>query len=308
MLKYIYTFILLMFLSLRMQAQQIQNSSHINETRLILNPALTAFGNDMIMDGFFRMQWLGFRGAPVTGYASLQYPLLDYNMSGGALLHFDKTGPVSKVGVQLNYAYKVKELIGRDDQLSLGISANFQQYSFNGGNEIFNESSDPLISRNSATSFFPSLGFGFFYNSNMRKRKRDNSFYTGFAINQIYSTDVLVEGRNQVREKHMNFIIGGRFYNYNSFIEPSLSANMVNPDILDIIYTLKYEMENSFWFGAGYAGSGMASVQGGVILDKFGNRHSSLRIGVLGTFGIGSGLNTLGTGYEFYIAYHFDMK
>ena len=76
---------LIFLFATKLHAQQLANSSHIAETRAIWNPAFTAVGNDMIFDGFFRMQWLGFKGAPITGFASFQYPLLKYNMSGGAI-------------------------------------------------------------------------------------------------------------------------------------------------------------------------------------------------------------------------------
>jgi type IX secretion system PorP/SprF family membrane protein len=130
--KYISGILFVMILTInRISAQQIGNSSHLSETRVAWNPAVTAFDNFGVFDAFFRMQWLGFSGAPVTGFISAQYPLIRQNMSFGGILHFDQTGPVSKFGVQLNYAYKLKEVLGRYDQLSLGISGNFQQYIFN---------------------------------------------------------------------------------------------------------------------------------------------------------------------------------
>ncbi|MBK8669058.1 MAG: PorP/SprF family type IX secretion system membrane protein [Saprospiraceae bacterium] len=287
--------------------QQLANSSHFGSVRTAWNPAYTAVGNDMIFDGFFRMQWLGFSGAPVSGFTSFQYPLLDYNMSAGALLHFDKTGPVSKIGLQLNYAYKLKEFLGKYGQLSLGLSGNFQQYAFNGNNQLVNDDDDQLLFQNRASSFFPSLGGGFYYVSNTREYK-GNTFFVGGAVNQIYTTKVLVNDLDQVRQKHIHFNLGGRFYSYDSYVEPMITANIVNPDIIDVLYSLKYEMEDTFWAGLGYSSAGMMALQGGVILDKFGNRYAKLRVGGLATYGVGSSLAKTGPGFEFYIGYNFDMK
>jgi type IX secretion system PorP/SprF family membrane protein len=290
-----------------LSAQQIPNSSHIPEARVALNPAYTAVGNDMIFDGFYRMQWLGFSGAPISGFASFQYPLLDYNMSGGALIHFDKTGPVSKVGIQLNYAYKLQEVLSRYGQLSFGISGNFQQYSFNGSNQIFNDSGDQLIDANRSSSFFPSIGGGFFYTSNVREYK-GNSFYVGAAMNQIFTTEVLVNSFDQIRQKHIHFNIGGKMYNYDTYFEPMITANIVSPDIIDVLYSLKFEKENTFWCGLGYASSSMVAMQGGIILDRFGNRYAKLKIGVLASYGIGSSLSRTGPSTELYVGYAFDKK
>lgn len=288
-------------------SQQLANSSHFTESRTAWNPAFTAIGNDMIFDGFFRMQWLGFSGAPVSGFTSFQYPLLNQNMSGGAILHFDKTGPVSKLGVQLNYAYMLKSFLSRYGQLSFGISGNFQQYSFNGSDQIYNDQNDNLIVSSRTSSFFPSIGGGFYYTTSTREYK-ENSFFIGAAVNQIYTTKVLVNNFDQVRQKHIHFNLGGRFYSYDTYIEPMITANIVNPDIIDVLYGLKFEKENTFWAGLGYASSGMMAFQGGIILDQFGNKYSKLRIGGLASYGIGSTLAKTGPGFELYVGYNFDMK
>lgn len=301
------TIIIVLVFSYQMAGQQVANSTHISEARTYWNPAFTAVGNDMIFDGFFRMQWIGFSGAPVSGFASFQYPLLDYNMSGGVLLNFDKTGPVSKLGVQLNYAYKLKEALSKYGQLSLGISANFQQYAFNGSNEIFNQQDDPLIFRNRSSSFYPSIGGGFFYTSNVREYK-GNTFFVGAAMNHIYSSQVLINDFDQVRQKHIHLNVGGRFYSYDTYLEPMITANIVNPDIIDVLYSLKFEKENAFWAGLGFSGAGIMALQGGVIMDRFGNRYAKLKIGVLANYGISSALSNAGPGIEFYIGYNFDMK
>jgi type IX secretion system PorP/SprF family membrane protein len=307
MYRIILVYSLLLFGLTSARSQQLANSSHLPESRAAWNPAYTAIGNDMIFDGFFRMQWLGFSGAPISGFVSFQYPLLKQNMSGGALLHFDKTGPVSKLGVQFNYAYMLKSFLSRYGQLSLGLSGNFQQYSFNGSGEVFNDPNDNLIVNSRTSSFFPSIGGGFYYTSNTREYK-DNTFFVGAAINQIYTTKVLVNNYDQVRQKHIHFNFGGRFYSYDTYIEPMITANMVSPDIVDVLYGLKFEKENTFWAGLGYASSGMMALHGGVIMDQFGNRYARLRVGGLATYGVGSTLAKTGPGFELYVGYHFDKK
>jgi type IX secretion system PorP/SprF family membrane protein len=306
-MRQLYTFIAISFLLVHVaSAQQLANSSHIGATRAAWNPAFTANGTDMIADGFFRTQWLGFKGAPVTGFASVQYPFLDYNMSGGILLHFDRTGPVSKIGGQINYAYHLKQALTRYGQLSLGISGSFNQYTYDGSNEIYNDENDVLLFRNRNSSVFPSMGAGFFYTSNTRTFS-DNAFFVGLAIQQLYTTKVLISDFDQVRQKHIHFNLGGRIVQYDSYFEPMLTANLVAPDILDVMYSLKYEREDLFWAGLGYSSTGMAAMQGGVILDRFGSRYAQLRLGALATYGLGSSLARTGPGFELYIAYHFDI-
>lgn len=293
--------------SSKLFGQQLPNSSHLRETRSFWNPALTAPGNDMIADGFFRMQWIGFQGAPLSGFASLQHPFIKQNMSLGGYLNVDKTGPVSKLGLQLNYAYKLKEVFTKYGQLSLGVSANFQQYAYNGGNAIYNDLDDAVINNSRVSSFFPSAGMGFFYTSNTREYA-GNAFFIGAGVNQLFTTQILVNNFDQVRLKHIHFNVGGRFGYYDSYLEPMIIANMVKPGLIDVLYSVRYEMQNAFWAGLGFSNEGMASMQGGVIIDQFGNRYAKLRLGMIANYGVTSTLSTAGPGMEFYIGYNFDVK
>ncbi|MBC7884683.1 MAG: type IX secretion system membrane protein PorP/SprF, partial [Saprospiraceae bacterium] len=142
---------------------------------------------------------------------------------------------------------------------------------------------------------------------NVREYK-GNTFFIGGAVNQIYTTKVLVNDFDQVRQKHIHFNVGGRFYNYDTYLEPMITANIVAPDIIDVLYGLKFEMENAFWAGLGFSSAGIAAVQGGVIMNKFGNRYAQLRIGGLATYGLGSTLSKSGPGFELYVGYYFDKK
>jgi type IX secretion system PorP/SprF family membrane protein len=287
------------------EAQQIANSSHLPETRIIWNPAMTAPGSRVIADAFVRMQWLGFEGAPFSGFASLQYPINKQNMSAGAIVHYDKTGPVSKTGLQLNYAYKVKRFFKKYDQLSLGISANFQQYAFNPSSLISNDPNDVLLSNVRQSQFFPSVGTGFFYNSNTREY-RGNSFYVGAAVNQLFTTDVLVNDFDQARQSHIHFTVGGKIYGDGMYIEPMISANLVQPDLLDVLYSLRWEMQEAFWAGLGYSGSKILAINGGVILPDMGDNYGEMRLGVLAHIGVSSAIQQAGPGVEFYVSYSFE--
>lgn len=279
-------------------AQQIANSSHLGQTRAIWNPAYTAHGSNMIFDGFMRGQWLGFNGAPISGFISGQIPFPDYNMSAGALLLFDRTGPISKIGLQLNYAYHIPKAITKHGQLSLGLAGNVQQYAFNPQNETVRDPNDPYLTLSSST-FFPTLSAGFFYTSDIREFKK-NSLFVGAAFNQLLASDVFVNDFNQERRNHVHLNIGGKIYSFNSYFEPMITANIVKPDILDVLYSLRYEMNQTFWAGVGYSGSGFAAIQGGVYVPY---QDNLIKIGVLANYGFLASKRDLGPSLEFYIGY-----
>lgn len=309
MKKILYIFCLILLSgATHIKAQQLAQSTFVEQAKHYWNPAATGVDNYMKTSLFFRQQWVGFgSSAPRTGFVSFQYPFVDMNMSAGAIVNFDQTGPVSKKGLQLTYAYKLSGILGDDSQLSLGINAGFQQYAFNPNNQVFNDQGDALLQGGSTSSLYPAIGGGIYYLSSTRAYD-ENVFFVGFAMRNAFTTDVLINDRNQLRERHIHFNIGTRVYQRYSFIEPSITVNYSAPDIVDLRAALRYEMEDAFWGGLGYATSGEVSFQGGVILPEFGNRYGSLRIGALGSIGTSSDVSSFGPGIEIFVGYGYDIE
>ncbi len=294
---------LILAVSLGLKAQQLPYSSPIQELHHIWNPAFTAPGTHMEVSAFYRKQWFGFDNAPNTAFASIQYPFVDMNMSAGGSIISDKTGPVSKFGIELNYAYKLKEILSDDDQLSLGLNGYLFQYSFNPAGQKFNDPDDPILGTGTQSGFNPSLGVGFAYFSNTEEYGRDDIFYFGFATLQSFSPELQLTNGSANREQHLFGNIGVKWFNYSYYIEPSFQLNYVNPEIVDYILGVKYEMEETFWAGASYSSVNEFSIHGGIIMNDVGDRYSSLKIGALA--GINGNLGT-GPSFEFYIAYRSD--
>lgn len=288
-------------------AQQLPYMSMLSEAKSYWNPANTATGTSMNLDVFVRRQWVGFSGAPTTGFINYQYPFVKNNMSAGGAILFDKTGPVSKIGFNVNYAYKLVDALGEDSQLSLGISAGGNSYSLNTTNAIVNDDIDILLGQKSSSGFFPSVGLGFHYISDNRDYKSDNTFFCGLAYSQLYQANVLVNDLNQQRISHIVFDLGTRIYSYDSYFEPSINVNYVNPEIMNLALGAKYEMREKFWAGLGYSTVSDVNIQGGVILPDFGGRDGQLRVGVLSNIGLTSSFQNFGPGFEFFLRYEFDM-
>jgi type IX secretion system PorP/SprF family membrane protein len=307
MKKYIYTTMLLVFgIFQKGSSQQLAQSSFVEDAKHYWNPAATGLDHNMRTSLFFRQQWLGFGGGPRTGFISFQYPFVDMNMSAGAIVNFDQTGPVSKKGLQLTYAYKLKDFLGDDSQLSLGINAGFQQYAFDPASQIFNDVDDVLLQGSSSTALYPAIGGGIYFLSSTREYD-GNVFFAGFAYRNAFTTEVLINDRDQKRERHVHFNIGTRVYQQYSFIEPSITVNYAAPEQVDIRAGLRFEMEDAFWGGLGYSTTNELSIQGGFILSDFGNRYSKLRIGVLGNIGISDDVKAFGPGFEIFIGYLYDI-
>ncbi len=297
------TFVLFIGVAL---AQQMPQISAVGDFKHLWNPAFTGQTTELQFSGIFRQQWLGFDNAPRTIFASAQYPFLDMNMSAGGAIIADKTGPTSRTGLQLNYAYKMRELLGRDDQLSLGISAFAFQYAYNPANEVFNDNGDPLVFSSRQSSFYPSIGFGFSYISNTEKFD-GNVFYVGFASQQALAREILLSGGDFKRERHYFASIGTQLYGFDYFIEPFINLNYTSPELIDLMIGAKFEMHKVFWAGMAYSSVSAFSIQGGYIFDEIGGRDTALRLGAVANLSTNSALGGIGPGFEFIVAYLFDL-
>jgi len=261
----------------------------------------------MQTDLWFRQQWVGFgSSAPRTGFIGFQFPFVDQNMAAGGMITFDQTGPVSKKGIILNYAYQLKGVLSEDAQLSLGFSGGFQQYAFSSSDVLYYDLEDVLLLGDNTSAFYPTVGGGIYYLSST-DTYYENVFFFGLSYNQIYATNVLVNSFNQERQNHIVFNIGSKIYSSNSYLEPSLTVNITNPEIIDFILGARYEMKNTFWAGLGYSSVNDVMVEGGYIIDRFGGRNGQLKLGVIGNIGIGENINSFGPGAEIYIAYMFQV-
>ncbi len=287
-------------------AQQISHSTPIQELQHIWNPAFTAPGTKLDASVYFRKQWVGFEGSPTTAVASVQYPFADYNMSVGGLLISDRTGPISKNGIQLNYAYKLKELINRDDQLVLAANGFFHQFSLDASSLVVRDVDDVLLTSNRQTKFIPAFGFGFAYFSNTEEYNGDNAFYFGISALQILESDLLLDAGNAARARHFYVNMGTKLYGYDHYIEPSFQVNFVRPDIITYQLGAKFELEEAFWAGVFYSSVNDVSINGGVILDEIAGRYTQLKIGALATINGGS-LLTAGTSFELFVSYTLDV-
>lgn len=284
-------------------AQEIGQLSFFDQTHYIWNPAFTGLQKNLDAQLLFRQQWVSLPGSPQSGYAGLQKNIEDANMGLGGVLILDRSGPISKNGIQLNYAYRLREAFGDDSVLSFGFSGSISQLRFDSSSEIFNDDGDPLIDLMPNSAIFPTLNFGFVYLSNIDIDPTETSYYVGASVQQFYSSNVLLMDSEFSRERHIYLNAGVKIPMLESILEPYLAVNYVRPSLVDIQVAMKYEVSDVFWVGAGYSNISEATLYGGIIVNDFINSGSTLRIGALGNYGLSSIASDLGPGFEFFMNY-----
>lgn len=291
-----------------LSGQQLPQRSPFGDYNFVWNPAMTSVYDYADFGASYRQDWMGFDDAPTTMILHGQYPFQDYNMSLGGFFMHDRIHPLKTNALALTYSYKLEPGFGDGDQLSFGIMGVMYHYFVDGMSILVNDDDDTLLPTGENISFKPNVGAGFFYTSN--REKDESSFYFGAGFNQLLPSDIVFQESaalaNFKRVLHGNALVGGRIMSNNQlFMEPSAWVNYAGQNLLDYNLGIKIEAPESFWAGLAYSNNQTLALQVGAILAKNFPEESSLRIGVLGTYNIGTFGQFRGLGYEFGVVYRY---
>ena len=302
-MKYFLTLISGIAFCFSIRAQQLPQGQNLQIDSWLWNPALTAQFNYLEAGGYYRQQWSEFRGAPRTAFLGAHIPFVEANMGLGLGLGSDEAGPLRQTSVALAYAYRIHSLFAYDDQLSFGISGHGLWYRFSGAGLVANEPDDPALL--AVRENFQSLqaGAGLLYSSTSRDDFEESGFFVGVGARQLLPAGL--QANEYWRETlHFNALLGFRFANDKSLVEPSVRVHFTSPGQWYANFTARYEYLSGFWAGGAFSTNGALSMMGGFILGS--NRtNNTLHLGVQGSFALASRVGGLGSTLEFVAIYRY---
>ena len=269
-------FVILFFFSLVASvavAQQKALYSQYMTNYYLLNPAVAGYSKNLNFKTGYRNQWVGFEGAPSTTYLSAETALFQNSRNrkrrrgrgsqpfhgAGGYLYKDATGPTSRTGLLLSYAYHVP--LSRTVYLSSGLFAGVQQYKFDANKIMLADGSndyDPVTSGGNQTAFMPDLSAGTYLHS--------DQFFLGVSLFQVLGNKIF-EFDNAVLPSRLAphlFISGGYNLEVNKYftLAPSMLLKYVDPAPLQAdlnlkgIYTFKNRKktvyDDKFYVGVSY--------------------------------------------------------
>lgn len=291
--------------------QQLPGRSVFSETNFLWNPAMTAQGHFWEAGTNYRQSWVGFEDAPRTASINMQYPFLKEKMALGGFFMHDDVSPVKTNTFALTYAYKL-HLGGRKShsQLSIGLMAMMNHYLVSGFGIVANDADDDFLPIPENNQLAPNFGFGVLYSNNGGKNFDKSYFYAGAGVNQTLSRDLIFKEfgslSNFKRAFHANMILGYHSISGDYFIDPVIWVNYSAPNLTDANFSLKLEKRNVFWAGINLSFTQTLSMQIGYILKGI-TKDGTVRVGLAGSYHLGSFSKARGIGYEFYAAYRFEL-
>jgi len=275
--KYIEWFIIILaalFVSLRLQGQQLPIYSQYMMNAFLLNPAVAGHEGYTAINVTAREQWLGFKDAPGTYAVSAQTRLLKNSFisrsasvrkrkrvisrSGrvgyGLYAYTDMAGAFSRSGLQGTYSYHIPL---RASQLSFGVSLNGYQFRINDEKMRLLDVDDQLLLETKKSAFIPDANFGVYYT--------DAHLYAGISAMQLFQSPLKMggdkDGPGFKMVRHYFLMAGYRFEVGNELLmEPSFLFKTTEKFIAQIDVNLKMYIRENYWVGLSYRTGGSYSI------------------------------------------------
>lgn len=295
MKKYLTFFIL--FLTIEGFSQQKPQYTQYIFNQYLLNPALSGIENYVDFKAGYRKQWAGIADAPQTSFVSAHWVLGDNQLWSNALTSFpeqtgnpmdrsytqnytsspshhgmgvtavlDKTGPVQRLDANITYAYHLQ--LNNNFNLSAGVAAGISSISLDVNALIFDNPTDPALSRALVNQVKPDVSIGLWlYGARM---------FAGISAQQILPQTLSFSGDdsyNQGKEvPHFFATAGYKFYVDNEIAAiPSIMVKYVQPSPVSVDLNMKLAFKDKIWVGGSYRKNDSFSAMAGFNIGKMLN-------------------------------------
>jgi type IX secretion system PorP/SprF family membrane protein len=222
-------------------AQQTAQYTQYVMNMFAINPAVAGSKDCIDVRLGYRQQWVGFKGAPVTGWATVAGSIrpkgkpFRANRHGiGTFVEADNTGPIGYTSFQLAYAYHIQ--MKRDFYMSLGFFAGLRQEKLSLGDVSVPINSDPALQNNGNVLVYPDITPGIWLYS--------KTTWAGLSIQQALGNKVKNIGLDTRLNRNYILSLGHRYRITPKFsVVPSGLLKMAAgaPFAMDLNVMLEYE-------------------------------------------------------------------
>jgi len=265
-------------------AQQVPIYSQYMFNKFILNPAVAGSEGYTAYNVTSRIQWLGFKDAPITNAISAQTRLLkskmlirfnkkrvlyqapEYGTVGlGVHLYKDHRGLLDQTGLQFTYAYH--ERVELKEQLSFGLSLSITQFKVN-TSDLKPFETDGYLNSGKLAVVIPDFNFGMYYTSPYS--------YLGFSASQLLQSAVRFGSnvdQNFKLNRNYNLMGGYRFMlKYGFSMEPSFQIKTTEQLFFQVDAGCRLYYKKDFW-------GGVAFRTGNALIFTLGAKYKNLYFG-----------------------------
>ncbi|CAM1335045.1 type IX secretion system membrane protein PorP/SprF [Tenacibaculum aestuariivivum] len=241
-MKIKYSILLILFVIIRINAQQDPQYTQYMYNTMTVNPAYAGSNGHTIINLLGRTQWVGIDGAPDSQTLSYDTPLGYSGVGLGINLTNDRIGPSSEIYLDVNGSYTIRT--SDNGNLSFGLKLGGRHLNVDWNKGFYKDKGDERLGTN-INKFLPTIGAGLYYYT--------NTWYLGAAIPNFISTDHYDDskGGDVARERMHLFLIAGYVFNLSDSIKfkPAALAKAVNGAPLSIDVSGNFLFNDKFTAG-----------------------------------------------------------
>lgn len=213
-----------------------------------VNPAHAGIKKCVDIHSMFRMQWVGFEGAPKNGFLTVSMPIrvrsrrmMPVRHGTGFKFELDRIGQFSSH--RFNFSYAAHFNISKKQRFSFGLRGGVMQLSYDPIN-VQTTTVDPIITSETAL-LLPDATFGAWYNA--------EKFYLGFVAQNLFPSrwqNIGLSSRNR-----MHFIFNGAYQigvNEKFSVFPGFLARIPPKGKLSVDLNVNFDFNDVFMFGVGF--------------------------------------------------------
>jgi type IX secretion system PorP/SprF family membrane protein len=262
----------------------------------ILNPAISGIENYTDVKGGYRNQWQGLTDAPVTSYISIHAPIGKQFTQGSATsfpgegnnpmsrsylstykasephhgigMHLvsDKTGPFTRMDINLTYAYHLG--LAANINLAVGVAAGMSRIGLDRSKIILEDPSDQAIPDNNDNQIQPDLGAGIWLYG--------PRYFAGISAQQLLGRPLNFSDYSEYNEgkqvAHFFMTTGYKFYLGDDIAAiPSAMVKVVSPVPVSLDLNMKFAFKDKLWLGGSYRKDDSFAVLAGFNVGHFFN-------------------------------------
>lgn len=205
--------LLMMTITIITTAQQTGMFSQFSESLMLYNPAFTGYRNSLNATMMYRIQWVGFEGAPSSQMIAVDSKISRSSASIGGIIFLDQAGPLRQTSFSFNAAYQMK--IDRKQFLSFGLKLSGFLYNVSLTDREIVDETDEVYTRDIESLLRPNTGAGILYTS--------RNFFASLSSPNILKNQLdkgeayLVERDNY--KKATNYLMIGYLFDIDKMIK-----------------------------------------------------------------------------------------
>ena len=227
--------------------QQDAQYSQYTFNGLYINPAYAGYKQDFYIHSFYRSQWTGLEGAPLSFSLAADGSVNDTKVGLGLIFVADKVGAQAMYTASASYAYRLQIGSNENSRLSLGIGAGLIQSGVDGSKLNPVSSGDASIPVGNSIIILPAGRAGILYTN--------DHVFAGFAADNLFSNLFSYDRsvKAPVPRPHYYFSCGGIFLiSYATRVKPSilLKSDGRGPASLDLNGSVL--LGERLWLGGAY--------------------------------------------------------